>query len=407
MKFCQLTSRKVAAIKAAKKPGYYADGSGVYLQISRYGTASWVFRYTLDGKVHDMGLGSAEIITLAGARQTARELRQQLIAGDDPLALRNAKHAARRAEAAKRKTFIECANAYITAHSSGWRSAKHVQQWRTSLETYAFPIIGKLPVDAIELPHILNVLEPIWQEKRETASRLRGRMERILAWATVRKYRQGDNPAKWEHHLDELLPKGREAQKHHAALPLGELADFMSELRAKTGTVARALEFTILTAARTGEVLGAKWGEIDLKEGVWLVPAERAKSNRPHRVPLSNRAITILHGMHRENEYVFPGARRPRMSSTAMLELVWELRGGRGLTVHGFRSCFSDWARDHTSFSRDVVEMALAHSIKDKSEAAYRRLDALDKRRRLMEQWSRFLMAPAVTADVTPLRRGA
>jgi integrase len=406
LKFCQLTSRKVAALKASKKPGYYADGSGVYLQISRYGTASWVFRYTLDGKVRDMGLGSAEVVSLAGARQAAREFRQQLINGDDPLALRNAKHAARRAEAAKRKTFIECADAYIAAHSSEWRSIKHIQQWRSSLEAYAFPILGKLPIDAIELPHILNVLEPIWRDKNETATRLRGRIERILAWATVRKYRQGDNPAKWEHHLDELLPRGRAAPKHHAALPLGELADFMSELRGKTGTVARALEFTILTASRTNEVRGAKWEEVDFKEAVWTVPADRAKSHRPHRVPLSDRAVEILRDMNRRGEFIFLGARGPRMSSTAMLELAWEMRG-RGITVHGFRSCFSDWARDHTSFSRDVVEMALAHTVKDKSEAAYRRLDALDKRRRLMDQWARFLAAPFVSAGVTPLRKGA
>jgi integrase len=408
VKFCQLTSRKVKALQAKKKPGYYADGSGVYLQISRYGTSSWVFRYTLDGRVRDMGMGSAEIITLRGAREMAREFRQQLISGEDPLALRNAKKEARRAEEAKRKTFIECADAYIAAHSGEWRSSKHVAQWRSSLEMYAYPVLGKLPVDAIELPHILNVLEPIWREKRETASRLRGRIERILAWATVRRYRKGDNPAKWEHHLDELLPKiPKDAQKkHHAALPLGELGGFMAELRARTGTVTRALEFTILTASRSGEVRGARWDEVDLKEAVWVIPADRMKSNRAHRVPLSDRAVKILRDMHRENEYVFPGARGPRMSTTAMLELTWEV-GGKDLTVHGFRSCFSDWCRDQTSFSRDVVEMALAHTIKDKSEAAYRRLDALDKRRRLMEQWSRFLMAPRVTAKVTPLRGGA
>jgi integrase len=406
MKFCQLTTRKVASLKAAGKPGYYADGSGVYLQISRYGTSSWVFRYALNGRTRDMGMGSAEIITLKGARQMAREFRLQLINGDDPLALRNAKKDARRAEEAKRKTFRECADAYIAAHSTEWRSAKHVQQWRSTIETYAFPTLGNLPVDAIQLPHILKVLEPIWRDKNETASRLRGRIERILSWATVRGYRRGDNPAKWKHHLDELLPKKGAQKKHLAALPLEEIADFMSELRAKTGTVARALEFTILTACRTGEVLGARWDEIDLKEAVWVIPADRMKSNRQHRVPLSDRAVKILPGMMRENDYVFPGARKPTMSSTAMLELVWEMRG-HGLTVHGFRSSFSDWARDHTSFSRDVVDMALAHSVKDKSEAAYRRLDALDKRRRLIEQWSRFLLAPAITADVTPLRRGA
>lgn len=403
MKFCQLTTRKIAAIKKAGRSGYFADGSGLYLQISRYGTSSWIFRYTLDGRVRDMGLGSAEIISLAGARQAARELRQQLIAGDDPLALRNAKHAARRAEAAKRKTFIECAGAYVDAHRSEWRSTKNAQQWQSSLEMYAFPHIGSLMVDQIELPHILSVLEPIWREKTETATRLRARIERILAWATVRKYRQGDNPARWQGHLSEMLPKvvGRKKQ-HYAALSLEDLPGFMSELRAKPRTVARALEFTILAAARSGEVRGARWDEVE--EAVWTVPADRAKSNRPHRVPLSDRAVEILRAMHRENQFVFPGAKGPRMSSTAMIELLWEMRG-KGVTVHGFRSCFSDWARDHTSFSRDVVEMALAHTVKDKSEAAYRRLDALDKRRRLMEQWSRFLMAPAITADVTPLRR--
>jgi integrase len=404
MAYNRLTDRRIAA---AKERGYYADGGNLYLQVSKYGTKSWVFRYAVVGKTRDMGLGGFPQITLKLARELAREQREHLLRGDDPIDVRQGKRDRLRAAAAKRKTFAECADDYISAHADAWRNDKHRKQWKVTLETYAFPVMGKLPVDAIDLPHILRVLEPIWREKPETASRLRGRIERILSWATVRKYRKGENPARWSGHLSEMLPAKTKVRKpkHHAALPFAEMSDFMAVLRRTDGISARALEFTILTAARTGEVITSRWDEIDFDEAVWSVPAARMKSNRPHRVPLSKRAIELLRAMPRDSSgYIFPGsiAGKP-ISNTAMLKLLTDMRSG--LTVHGFRSAFSDWARERTAYPRDVIEMCLAHTIKDKSEAAYRRGDALEKRRRLMESWSQYCDSPATGATVTTLRR--
>jgi integrase len=398
MKTLQLTAR---TIDAAKEPGHYGDGSGLYLQVSDYGTRSWVFRYKLNAKAREMGLGSVNTFTLKEARERARAARQLLADGIDPIQARKEKRDAKRATEAKRVTFEECARLYIEAHGAAWRSERHRKQVLASLEADAFPILGKLNADEIELPHILRVLEPIWKKKTETASRLRGYVEHVLDWATVRNYRKGDNPARWDGHLSEVLPSRQKLQavKHLAALPFDELPDFMSELRERNDLTARALEFTILTAARTGEIVGAKWDEIDLKAAVWTIPAERMKANRPHRVPLNKPAVALLEKLPRgEDGRIFP------IHNMRMVRMLHAMRGD--ITVHGFRSAFSDWARESTHYARDVVEMSLAHTVRDKTEAAYRRGDALEKRRRLMEEWARYCSSPAQTSGEVVLLHG-
>jgi integrase len=404
MKFNQLTHRKLAAVT---KPGAYGDGAGLYLQVSDYGTKSWCFRYTRNGRSREMGLGSARQISLKLAREIAKEQRAILLRGDDPIEVRRAKRGAALAREAARITFQEAAEQYIFAHSSSWKNSKHRDQWKATLETYAYPVMGKLPVDAIELPHVLKVLEPMWHAKTETASRLRGRIERILSWATVRKYRSGENPARWTGHLDEMLPSKTKLRKvrHHPALSVADLPAFMAELHSNPSISARALELTILTATRTNEVIGARWSEV--AEDVWTVPGERMKASKTHQVPLSRRAIEILESLPREGEYVFPGARAGApLSNMAMLELLRGMRGN-GLTVHGFRSTFRDWAGDQTNFARELIEAALAHRLKDKAEAAYRRSDALEKRRELMEAWAKYCSSPVnPLSDVVALHSG-
>jgi integrase len=400
VKSCQLTTRK---IETAKKPGYYCDGAGLYLQVSKYGTKSWAYRFMLNGRSREMGLGSIATFTLKEARERARECRQLVAKGIDPIEERKAKRDAAQVQEAARITFQQAAEQYMSAHSSSWKNGKHRDQWKTTLESYAYPVMGKLPVDAIDLPHVLKVLEPIWHTKTETASRLRGRIERILAWATVRKYRRGENPARWTGHLSEMLPSKQKIRKarHLPALPFAELSAFMAELQKRQRISARALEFTILTAARTSEVIGAKWAEV--ADGLWTVPGERMKGGKEHAIPLSKRAVEILENLPRESDYVFPGARHgARIGSTAMLELLRGMKGD-GLTVHGFRSTFRDWAGDQTNFAREVIEAALAHRLKDKAEAAYRRSDALEKRRRLMEAWARYCNSPAAKGEVVVL----
>jgi integrase len=395
VKTLQLTARTVSN---ATERGYYGDGSGLYLQISKYGTRTWVFRYTLHGRRREMGLGSVNTFSLKQARERARAARQLLADGVDPIEARREKRDAARAAAAKHITFEEASNQYIAAHEKGWRNERHSKIWLATFKDYVFPVLGKLPVDAIELPHILKVLEPIWHEKTETASRVRARIERVLAWCTVRKYRSGENPARWGGHLSEMLPSRPKLQpvKHLEALPFTELPAFMAELHGKDDTAARALEFTILTAARTGEVVGARWDEIDPSAKVWTISGERMKSGKPHRVPLTKRAFDLL-GEQREG-LIFG------IHSMSMLRLLRSMRDD-SITVHGFRSTFSDWARERTAYPRDVIEMALAHTIRDKSESAYRRGDALDKRRRLMSEWERFGTSPIIQhdAEITPI----
>jgi integrase len=402
MKFCQLTTRKVAA---AKKPGHYSDGAGLYLQVSKPGTRSWVFRFDLGGKRREMGLGSAELVSLKQARQLAREAREHLLRGDDPIALRQAKIDKVKADEAKRLTFKEALDGCLAARSSEWRSDKHRKQWRTSVEQHAVPVLGNLPVDRIDVPHILKVLEPIWLTTPETANRVRSRIERVLSWATAGKYRHGDNPARWKGALEHLLPstgKVKGSVQHLAALPFAEVPAFVAELRSRDSVIARAVEFVVLTASRSGEVRGARWKEI--QGNVWTVPGARTKAGRDHRVPLSERAMAILQelGRGRPEELIFP-ARRGEFADKALLDLAKEL--DPRTSIHGFRSAFRDWAAVRTSYARDVIELALAHKIKSATEGAYWRDDALEKRARLMEEWSRYCAMPAQSSgQVVALR---
>jgi len=381
-------------VKGIDAMGMYHDGGGLYLQVSAAGAKSWIYRFMLDGRAREMGLGPLNVISLAEARKRAAECRKSRLDGIDPIEARRAQRGRRKLEAGRAMTFDKCAAAYIEAHKASWKNGKHAEQWRGSLRNYASPVFGSSPVQAIDLGLVMKALEPIWRTKSETASRVRGRIEAVLDWATVRGYRKGENPARWRGHLDKLLPARSKIQKveHHPALPYHEIAEFTAVLRGQEGIGARALEFLILTAARTGEIIGARWDEVDFEEKIWVVPAARMKAGREHRVPLTGTALAILKQMNgiREGDFVFPGGKKTRpLSNMAMLAVL--KRMGRGdLTAHGFRSTFRDWAAERTNFPREVVEMALAHTIESKVEAAYRRGDLFQKRRQLMEAWACF-----------------
>lgn len=363
----------------------------------------------LDGKSRAMGLGAFHTVSLAEARDAAQHCRKLLRDRIDPIEQRKRELLKARTATAKVMTFMECADAYINAHEAGWRNAKHASQWRNTLRQYAYPIFGDLPVSAVDTGLVLKVLEPIWRTKTETASRVRGRIESVLDWATVRNLREGENPARWRGHLDKALPKPAKVRKvaHHAALPYDAMGDFMTVLRARAEVSARGLEFLILTAARTGEVIGAKWGEIDLEKGIWVIPAERMKARVEHRVPLSGATLSILKDIPKVSgsDYVFPGARQGRpVSNMVFLQLLKRMRY-EDITAHGFRSTFRDWAAERTAYPREVAERALAHTTKDKTEAAYQRGDLFEKRRHLMEAWAAFCGEEVGAANnVTPLR---
>ena len=387
---------RLSPMKVTKttEPGLYGDGGGLYLQITKAGVKSWLFRYMLNGKARGMGLGPLHTIGLAEARALALDCRRKLLDGTDPIDSRNAERTAQRVAAANEMTFEQCATTYIDAHRASWKNAKHADQWTSTLKTYAYPVFDSVPVSAIDTALVMKVLEPIWTTKTETASRLRGRIESVLDWATVRGYRSGDNPARLKGHLDTLLPKRSRVQKvkHHPALPYAELTEFMSTLRAQEGTAARALEFLILTATRTNEVIGATWEEFNIDGALWIIPAGRMKMGKEHRVPLSPRAIEIIKAQQklRENNYVFPGTRYGKpLSNMAMLQLLKRM-GRADVTAHGFRSTFRDWAGETTHYPREVCEAALAHGIKDKAEAAYARGDLFQKRAALMQDWADF-----------------
>ncbi len=388
----RLTALQVARIKT---PGLYPDGAGLYLQITGKNcnvAKSWVYRFMLNGRAREMGLGSLLAVSLEAARtkvSACRVLRQD---GIDPIEARRAERIASALDVAKSQTFKTCAEKYIAAHQAAWRNAKHAAQWKSTLETYAEPVIGHLPVQSIDTALVLKILEPIWSSKSETAGRLRGRVEAVLDWATARGYRQGENPACWRGHLDKLLPARGKLRmvRHHAALPYHELPAFMTALRTQDGVAARSLEFLILTAARTGEVIGARAEEIS--RNVWTIPAQRMKNGKEHRVPLSAPALTIAAKitMGYGGEYLFPGWKEGKpLSNMAMLVLLERMKRD-DLTVHGFRSTFRDWAAERTNFPREVVEMALAHTIENKVEAAYRRGDLFNKRTKLMNEWAVF-----------------
>jgi integrase len=381
------------ATGAAGKTTLLADGNGLYLRIGPTGAKSWVLRYMAGRKSHDMGLGSLSLVGLREARERSLQQRRSLrLDGIDPIEKRRAARQAAMIEAASAMTFKDCAEAYIAAHKAGWKNPKHAAQWPSTLGTYVYPIFGALPVQAVDVGLVTKAIEPIWAKKPETASRVRGRIESVLDWAKARGYRQGENPARWKGHLDHLLPARREVAvvEQYAALPYAELPAFMADLCQREGTAARALEFAILTAARTGEVLGARWSEIDLEARLWTVPAGRMKAAREHRVPLSQAAISLLGQLEQQGDLVFPGQRRGRpLSDMALLMLLRRMERG-DLTAHGFRSTFSDWAAEQTNTPSEVREMALAHTVSDKVEAAYRRGDLFDKRRELAEAWAQY-----------------
>jgi integrase len=412
-----------AAVEKKRKPGRYGDGNGLYLLVRSEKAKFWLFRYTRDGRMREMGLGSAAgraAVSLADARDKAVDLRRQLRDGRDPLDERAADEARRKANAARATAgaiaFRHVAERYIDGHEASWRNAKHRQQWQNTLKQYVLPVIGDLAVGAVGTGEVMQILEPLWQTKPETASRIRGRIERVLDHAKARGWREGENPARWRGHLDQLLPPRAKlrAVKHHPALPYAEAANFVAVLGQQQGLGARALEFTILTAARSAESLGARWCEFDLVAKAWTVPAARMKTGKEHRVPLSGSALAILKGLAevRADEdqagLVFPGARWRRSLSNMAMTMALRRMGRADLTVHGFRSTFRDWAAELTSFPNHVVEAALAHAIGDKVEAAYRRGDLFEKRRRLMEAWATFCAQATAAArgegEVTRLR---
>lgn len=394
------------------KPGRHADGGGLHLLVKDSGARSWVYRFMLMGKSRDIGLGTAgpDGTSLADARDARDALRLKVKAGIDPLEERQraaaqalaAAHAARIAGI----TFKAVAEAYISANEASWRNGKHRQQWRNTLASYVYPVMGELPVAEIGTAHVLRVLEPIWQGKPETAARIRGRIETILDAAKARGYREGENPARWRGHIAQILPaRSRLTRGHHKAMPYEAIPAFTAQLRDREAMAALALEFVILTATRTGETLAASWAEVDLDKAIWTVPASRMKAGKEHRIPLSPRAVEILEAVKPLGSYtLFPAAKGGKLSTMAMAMLL--RRMDVDYTVHGFRSGFRDWSAECTGYAHEVCEMALAHVIGNKSEAAYRRGDLFDKRRRLMEDWANYCASGSAAGDnVTPIRK--
>jgi integrase len=419
-------------------PGRYGDGNGLYLQVTARGSKSWIFSFKRNkAKRRQMGLGSVEMVTLAEARDLARQCARAIFDGHDPIERRKVQRAAVLAASAKFLTFREAAEGYIAAHKNDWENPKHRDQWTRTVSAYAYPTIGELDVAAIDTGLVLKCLEPIWQRAPETGSRVRGRIEAVLNWAAARGHRKGENPARWRGHLDHLLGR-RPRARHHPALAFADIPAFMADLRQREGIGARALEFLILTASRTNEVIGARWQEIDSDSTTWTIPLERMKARREHKVPLSDRAIAILESLPEEfgddeapparashgqlslfpaaegrpTGFVFVGSRRGTVLSNMSLLQVLRRMGRDELTVHGFRSTFRDWAAETTAFPNHVVEMALAHTVANKAEAAYRRGDLLAKRRRLMADWARYCTVPPAKLrkdeleNVTSISRG-
>ncbi|CAN5277377.1 site-specific integrase [soil metagenome] len=389
-----LTPVRINALKVA---GRYADGNGLYLVVDPSGAKRWILRTMVQGRRRDIGLGSLRLVGLGEAREAARTHRKLARDGGNPLAER------RRARAVI-PTFEDLARTVHGQHKAGWKNAKHGEQWITTLKTYAFPALGNVPVDQIGTPEVLRALAPIWLPKPETARRVRQRIATVLDYAKAAGYRSGGNPVEG---IAKALPRQPDRRDHHAAMPYTDVSGFIRRLQAEEGStvVALALEFLILTAARTGEVLGAKWSEIDLEQGTWTIPDNRMKAGREHRVPLTARAVVVLRAaktLSKQSEFVFPGriGTRP-MSNMAFLMLLRRLNVD--YTVHGFRSSFRDWASERTSFTREICEAALAHMVKDRTEAAYRRGDLFEKRRELMESWAVYVAS--TEAKVVPIRR--
>ena len=389
-------------------PGLHSVGgvTGLMLQVTATGARSWILRVKVGSKRRDMGLGAYPSVTLAQAREKAREKREMIEKGIDPIEMKKAAKSALLAAQVKEITFKQSAERFIEAKRHEWKNPKHVAQWGSTLETYAYPVIGNLLVRDIDLSHVLKILEPIWKTKTETAARLRGRIENVLDWATVHKHREGENPARWKGHLDKILsmPSRIAKVEHHDALPYSEIGSFMAELRKREGIGARALEFAILTAARSGEVRGARWEEIDLDKSIWIIPAERMKMKKEHRVPLSQAAIDLLKSVPRlDTPNIFPSSKNGMLSDMTLSAIL--RRMNIEAVPHGFRSTFRDWCAEQTAYPREVAEQALAHGLKDKVEAAYQRGDLFEKRRRLMDEWATYCGTVNKSADVLPIRK--
>jgi integrase len=391
-------------------PGLHGDGGGLWLQVTpaKDGNGfsrSWIFRWTRGGHTRSMGLGSCHTVSLAEARASALQCRKLLLIGVDPIAHRDAARAATAAASSKRMSFEQCAAAYIAAHRQEWRSRQHAAEWPASLRKHIYPTLANIDVAMIDTALVVKALRPIWSTIPESASRLRGRIEAILDWATVAGLRQGDNPARWQGHLEHLLAAPSKRQiVHLAAMPWREVPAFVAKLRAADTTAAKAMEFVILTAARKGEARLAKWSELDLEHATWTVPAARMKAGKEHRVPLSTRAVEILTAMKTAaaGEHIFPGRNGPLGKSA--FELLLRRLGHGNVTLHGFRSAFRTWASEQTAFSHDVVEQALAHTVGTAVERAYKRTDLFERRRRLMEAWSDFTRSPTAAATILKLR---
>lgn len=396
----ELSARVVAAIKAE---GRHAVGGapGLHLRITN-GHRGWVLRVVVGDQRRDLGLGPFPEVALAEAREKARDIHKLVRQGIDPQITKLARRSALSARQASEKKFDWCTSEFIRSKSDEWKNAKHRQQWENTLKSYASPHIGDLLVQDIDLQHVLMCLEPIWKTKNETASRLRGRIESVLDWATVCKYRSGDNPARWKGHLDKVLPAPMKIQKvqHHPAVPIDDMHPFIVAVRQRDGMAAVALQYAILTAARSGEVRGAIWAEIDIDARVWTIPGSRMKAKREHRVPLSDAAIELLKKLPRikDVDLVFPGAKNQPLSDMSLTAVMRRME--IEAVPHGFRSTFRDWAGDRTEYPRDLAEMALAHILESKTEEAYRRGDALERRRAMMTAWAEFIGygAPATSA---------
>ena len=396
------------AVRAKKRPGYVADGGNLYLRVAPGGSKQWMFRFALRGRTRDAGLGPYPTISLVQARQEAERLRRLVAAGIDPIEARNKEREAARVAATRAVTFEACAREFIASHERGWRGHRTAKLWRAALAAHVYPVFGHEPVGAVDTALVLRSLQPIWAETPVMAGRVRSMIEAVLDSAKARGLRDGQNPAQWRGHLDHLLPSRKKVRReqHHPALAFAEIPAFMADLRATDDDLsALLLEFLILTASRSGEARGARWDEIDFKQAMWVIPPERMKGGREHKVPLSQRAVIILKqmGEMRVSEFVFPGQSKNRpISNFGMRRLLCKLRPG--VTVHGFRSTFRDWAAETTNFPNHVVEMALAHAVSDTVEAAYRRGDLFEKHRRLMEVWANY--CGRTSAQIVPLKRG-
>jgi integrase len=397
------------AVKNAVKRGMYSDGGGLYLSIAKNGSKSWVLRYRLGGRRRYCGLGSLLRVTLAEARKRAAEARAVLLNGDDPIAIKQGQRTAARLSVARAMTFQKAADSYIASHRAGWSKA-FIHEWTASLGQYVYPLIGALPVQDIDTALVMKVVEPIWASKTTTASRIRSRIKAVLDWATARGFRSGDNPARWDGHLQNLLPaEGKLVTvKHMEAMPYAEVPAFMSKLRQHPHMAARALEFLILTAARRSEAMKADWSELDLLDRVWVMPGARMKAGKEHRVPLSDAVMQLLGslpGPHRGP--VFP-SRRGKPMNHGQLRILLRSMDVQDITVHGFRSTFVDWAHEQTNFPSEAIEMSLAHSVGNAVEQSYRRTNLFDRRRLLMSAWSDFCAGKhQVSADVVELKRAS